>query len=136
MTEKVNTSGNKIMSSQNFDTLDHLEDRYTMLVNETAVVIMSHVKPLGTTTTGAIRRAVMEILPEHDRYIQSALKSLKMLGEVDYREDSPAPTKVHCRAMKRITRKTLGYGKSAILPKRPVEPYPEIVYGEAFKGQI
>jgi hypothetical protein len=110
----------------NFDTADAMDDRYANLVNATAILINSHLKDV--TTVGAIKRALPD---SRDRYIWSALKSLKMVGEVDYDEHAPAPTRIYRRAMKRIERKVVPYNSEPIIHK-DTKTYPTMAVSENY----
>ncbi len=116
----------------NYDQTDALDDRYTVQVQKTALMIAKHMKQ-GVTTVGAIKRA----LPEpYTPFILSALKDLKLVGELDYDEHSAAPTKIHPRSMRMVTRKRRVWNGGDAAKKVDVQPFPEVMYGDAFKGQL
>lgn len=118
----------------NYDTADSLDDRYAVLVAVTGVMVLDAVREQDEPTIGSISRAIPEM---YKHCVMSALKALKLAGEVDYNEFSPAPTRIYLRAMKRVERKPYGgYGKTAILPPKQKEPYPEQIFGKDFKGSI
>lgn len=112
----------------NFDTADAMDDRYAVQVAVTGVMVLDAVKSQSESTIGSVSRAVPAM---YKHCIMSALKALKLAGEIDYDEHAPAPTRIYRRAMKRIERKVVPYNSEPIVHK-DTKTYPTMAVSENY----
>jgi hypothetical protein len=113
---------------------DQIDDAYTVRVATARELIRVQMQGMDVKTVGAI---VRELPTDYKAYVWSALKELKLDGVVDYCEYSPAPTRVYSQSMRRVLPKTISpYNRGQITPPDKTHPFPDVLFGESFKGQI
>lgn len=111
-----------------------IDDAYTIRVATAGELIKAQMQGVDFRTVAAI---VRDLPVEYKAYIWSALKRLKLDGFVDFNEYSPAPTRVYPTAMRRVLPRTISpYNRDQITATDKTHPFPDVLYGENFKGQI
>ena len=113
---------------------EEIDDAHEARCRTAAVAIMPFIRKVKVVTVGTLSRE----FPNHRRCLETALKLLKIAGEVNYDEHSPYPVKVRVGSMTRVIPKLTGYNNnSTFAPANPrTDPDPASLYGTEHARQF